>query len=259
MKKQIDLQITYRDPKELVPYVNNARTHSDEQVRQIAASIKEFGFNDPVELDGDRGIISGHGRVQAALLLGLDRIPTVDLHGLSEAQKKAYILAANKIALNADWDRDLLKLDLEYLKTMGGGIVDLTGFNESELDDIFEVAEDEENPYTDKIDVPQYEVKGTNPKLTQCLDTSKTDELIKDIESADITAEERDFLIKAAQRHTAFNYSAVAEYYANASKEMQRLMEQSALVIIDFDNAMREGFVRLSKELRAQAGVEDAS
>jgi ParB-like chromosome segregation protein Spo0J len=120
MKKQIDLQIVYRDPKELVPYVNNARTHSDEQVRQIAASIKEFGFNDPVELDGDKGIISGHGRVQAALLLGLDRIPTVDLHGLSPAQKKAYILAANKIALNADWDRDLLKLDLEYLKTMGG-------------------------------------------------------------------------------------------------------------------------------------------
>ena len=133
----------------------------------------------------------------------------------------------------------------------------MTGFTESELDDLFNVADDEENPYTDKIDVPQYEVKGTNPKLTQCFDSSKTDELIKDIEKADITSEEREFLIKAAQRHTAFNYSAVAEYYANASKEMQRLMEQSALVIIDFDDAMRNGFVRLSKELKEQAGVAD--
>ena len=115
-KASVDLKIVYRDPKELVPYVTNARTHSDEQVRQIAASIKEFGFNDPVELDGDKGIISGHGRVQAALLLGLDRIPTVDLYGLTEPQKKAYIIAANKIGLNSGWDEEKLRLEIDWFQ-----------------------------------------------------------------------------------------------------------------------------------------------
>ena len=131
-KASVDLKIVYRDPKELVPYVTNARTHSDEQVRQIAASIKEFGFNDPVELDGDKGIISGHGRVQAALLLGLDRIPTVDLYGLTEPQKKAYIIAANKIGLNSDWDEERLRLEIEDLKLTDTDLT-LTGFNEAEL------------------------------------------------------------------------------------------------------------------------------
>ena len=131
-KASVDLKIVYRDPKELVPYVTNARTHSDEQVRQIAASIKEFGFNDPVELDGDKGIISGHGRVQAALLLGLDRIPTVDLYGLTEPQKKAYIIAANKIGLNSGWDEEKLRLEIEDLKLTDTDLT-LTGFNEAEL------------------------------------------------------------------------------------------------------------------------------
>jgi ParB-like chromosome segregation protein Spo0J len=136
MKKTVDLQIVYRDPKELVPYVNNARTHSDEQVRQIAASIKEFGFNDPVELDGDKGIISGHGRVQAALLLGLERIPTIDLHGLTEPQKKAYILAANKLALDAGWDAELLKVELDDLKVAN---FDLESVGLADLEDVASV------------------------------------------------------------------------------------------------------------------------
>ena len=144
MKKQIDLQIVYRDPKELVPYVNNARTHSDEQVRQIAASIKEFGFNDPVELDGDRGIISGHGRVQAALLLGLERIPTIDLHGLSPAQKKAYILAANKIALNSGWNEELLRIEIQDLQAEGFDL-DATGFTADDLSSVF-ADTDQESP-----------------------------------------------------------------------------------------------------------------
>lgn len=131
-KASVDLKIVYRDPKELVPYVDNARTHSNEQIRQIAASIKEFGFNDPVELDGDKGIISGHGRVQAALLLGLDRIPTVDLHGLTEPQKKAYILATNRIALSAGWDDDLLRAEFDDLKTEGFDL-SLTGFDDIQI------------------------------------------------------------------------------------------------------------------------------
>ena len=104
------LEVIYRKTSELIPYVNNARTHSDEQVAQIAASIKEFGFNAPILLDGDNGIIAGHGRLMAAKKLGLEQVPCIELKHLSEAQKKAYILADNKLALNAGWDSQLLKI-----------------------------------------------------------------------------------------------------------------------------------------------------
>lgn len=99
----------------LIPYARNSRTHSDAQVAQIAASIKEFGFTNPVLIDQDDGIIAGHGRTLAARKLGLKEVPCVRLSNLSETQKKAYIIADNKIALNSGWDDDLLKIELEEL------------------------------------------------------------------------------------------------------------------------------------------------
>ena len=123
--------------EKLIPYINNARTHSEEQVKQIAASIKEFGFNNPVLIDKDNGIIAGHGRVMAAQKLNINDIPCVRLEHLSEAQKKAYIIADNKLALNAGWDDELLKLDLAELKELNFDI-DLIGFNEDELNKLFE-------------------------------------------------------------------------------------------------------------------------
>jgi ParB-like chromosome segregation protein Spo0J len=107
--------ITMIDTDSLIPYVNNARTHSQEQINQIAASIKEFGFINPVIIDGDKGIIAGHGRVQAAQKLGMAEVPCVQASHLTEAQKKAYILADNKLALNAGWDDELLRLELQSL------------------------------------------------------------------------------------------------------------------------------------------------
>lgn len=136
----------------------------------------------------------------------------------------------------------------------------MTGFSLDEIDALFDDSiEDEDNPYTDKINVPQYEVQGINPALSKCFDDTKAKELINELENADISEEEKEFLTKAAYRHIAFNYANVAEYYAGASKEVQSLMEKSGLVIIDFDNAMRNGFVRLSKELKKEAGLNDAS
>jgi len=117
------MKIQQRQIDKLIPYVNNSRTHSDEQVAQIAASIKEFGWTNPVLVDGENGIIAGHGRVLAARKLGLDQIPCIELSHLSEAQRKAYILADNKLAENAGWDTDLLSLEL-------GALADLRGFNE---------------------------------------------------------------------------------------------------------------------------------
>jgi len=117
---------------ELIPYVNNARTHSDEQVIQIAASIKEFGFTNPVLIDGENGIIAGHGRLMAAKKLGLEEVPTIELSHLSEAQRKAYILADNKLALNSGWDNDLLAIEFAELKLLDFNL-DLTGFSSEEI------------------------------------------------------------------------------------------------------------------------------
>src|SRR5450755_3824179 len=92
---------------ELVPYARNARTHADAQVAQIAASIREFGFTNPVLVDGERGVIAGHGRLLAARKLGMTEVPTIELSHLTVAQKRAYVLADNKLALNAGWDDDM--------------------------------------------------------------------------------------------------------------------------------------------------------
>ena len=120
---------------DLIPYARNARTHSDDQVAQIAASIREFGFTNPVLTDGDNGIIAGHGRVLAARKLGLAEVPVIELAHLTPAQRRAYVLADNKLALNAGWDEELLRLELTELEDLGADIA-LTGFNPMELADI---------------------------------------------------------------------------------------------------------------------------
>lgn len=139
----------------LIPYIRNARTHSDEQVAQIAASIREFGFTNPVLVDGERGIIAGHGRVLAARKLGMDDVPVIELAHLTPAQRKAYVLADNKLALNAGWDNDLLKVELGELKAEGFDLA-LTGFSGDELDSLLA---DKTEGLTDPDDVPEVPVE----------------------------------------------------------------------------------------------------
>ena len=126
------LAIKYKPIGDLVPYARNSRTHSDAQVAQIAASIKEFGWTNPVLLDGENGIIAGHGRVMAAQKLGEKQVPTIELGHLDEHQKRAYIIADNKLALNAGWDDEILALEIDDLKDAGYDL-ELTGFTEEEL------------------------------------------------------------------------------------------------------------------------------
>ena len=133
----VNLKTEYRKTAELIPYARNARTHSEQQISQIAASIKEFGFNNPVAVDADGMILCGHGRVLAAQKLKLETVPVVCLSHLTETQKKAYILADNKLALNAGWDNDLLKVELEDLK-LSGVDLNLIGFSDIELDKLLE-------------------------------------------------------------------------------------------------------------------------
>lgn len=135
MKETPALKVVYRQVADLIPYARNARTHSDEQVTRIASSIKEFGFTNPILIDGDNGIIAGHGRLVAAKKLGMREVPTIELSGMTDAQKRAYILADNKLALDAGWDEELLRLEFEELR---GGVInlELTGFSLDEINDI---------------------------------------------------------------------------------------------------------------------------
>ena len=144
------MQVSQTEIEDLIPYASNSRTHSDEQVAQIAASIKEFGFNNPVLLDKEKGIIAGHGRVLAGRKLGLKEIPTIELSHLTENQRKAYVIADNKLALNADWDMDLLALEMNGLDQEGFDL-SLLGFDDNELATI--LAEETEG-LTDPNEVP---------------------------------------------------------------------------------------------------------
>lgn len=137
----------------LVPYARNSRTHSDEQVAQIAGSIREFGFTNPVLIGADNSIIAGHGRVKAARKLGLESVPCIRLGHLTEAQKRAYVIADNKLALNAGWDDELLKLELISLRDDESFDLNLTGFNEIELSALLSVQTIEGN--TDPDEAPE--------------------------------------------------------------------------------------------------------
>jgi DNA modification methylase len=131
------MKITQKKVDSLIPYINNSRTHSDEQVAQIAASIKEFGWTNPILVDGDNSIIAGHGRLMAARKLGYKEVPTIELSDLTETQKKAYIIADNRLALNAGWDNELLTIELNDLLADGFAL-ELLGFDPKELDALLE-------------------------------------------------------------------------------------------------------------------------
>ena len=159
----MNLNIEYVKRDQLIPYINNSRTHDNNQVKQIAGSIKEFGFTNPLLIDEQGGIIAGHGRLMAADLLGIDEVPTITLVGLTEAQRKAYVIADNQLALNAGWDLDTLKVELDRLTELDFD-VDLLGFDDdflsSLLDEPTEGLTDEdavpdapENPVTVEGDV----------------------------------------------------------------------------------------------------------
>lgn len=117
---------------DLIPYARNTRTHSDNQVSQIAGSIREFGFTNPILIDAENGIIAGHGRVMAAQKLGLDKVPCIRLGHLTDTQRRAYIIADNKLALNAGWDEEMLALELADLRELDFDL-GLLGFSEDEL------------------------------------------------------------------------------------------------------------------------------
>ncbi len=150
------LTVVYLPLEALVPYARNSRTHSDAQVAQIAGSIREFGWSNPILVDGDGGIIAGHGRVLAARQLGMPAVPCIRLGHLTQTQKRALILADNKLALSAGWDDDLLKLELQELQAEDYDL-QLTGFSGDELADLLKPDADDTQGLTDADAVPEPE------------------------------------------------------------------------------------------------------
>lgn len=241
-----NLKIEYIPVDSVKPYAKNARKHSESDVKAIESSIKEFGFSDPIGIWGKENIVvEGHGRLIAAKNLGMDIVPCIRLDHLSDEQRRAYALAHNKTAELSSWLDDILAKELD----------DLIDFDMSAFGFDFSSNDDGKNPYTPKVNIPQYEIQGDAPMLADLYDRQKTESFIDEINHSNVSEEEKKFLRYAAERHCVFNYANIAEYYVHATPEMQRLMEQSALVIIDFEDAIANGYVRLSnamQELREQ-------
>jgi DNA modification methylase len=148
----MEIEVKYRKVEDLIPYVNNSRKHSDEQVAQIASSIKEFGWTNPILIDGTNSIIAGHGRLMAARKLKMEEVPTIELSHLTDTQRKALVIADNKLALNADWDTTLLTIELDEL-LKDGFALDILGFNADELTALLEPEQVE--GLTDEDSVPE--------------------------------------------------------------------------------------------------------
>ena len=233
---------------DLVPYENNPRNNI-EAVEYVANSIEKFGFKVPIVVDTNNVIVAGHTRYMASKKLGLETVPCIVADDLTEEQIKAFRLADNKVSEIATWDDELLAIELSDIVD-----IDMSDFGFVDLSDVVTESDD---TYTTDINIPQYEPTGENTKLDACLDDSKTQSLLMEIEDSNLSAEEKDFLRKAAQRHNVFNYKNIANYYANASEEMQELMERSALVIIDYEDAIRNGYVQLSSSLEAILGEDN--
>lgn len=248
-----DLKIVYKNIEDIIPYEKNPR-RNDQAVEAVAESIKEFGFKIPIVISADGLVVAGHTRIKAAKKLCMKELPCIIADDLTEEQIRAFRLADNKVSEIAEWNEELLQQELSEILSID---MNMFGFGDGEVDFADEVVD---KTYTMKVNVPQYEITGECPSISDMLDEKKAKNLIAEIEQTEgITERERKFLIQAAWRHNVFNYRNIAEYYAHATPQMQRLMEKSALVIIDVDDAIANGYSALfSDVLEIMEGEEDA-
>ena len=234
------MDIVMMKTDELIPYENNPRNNA-EAVDVVAKSITEFGFKVPIVVDAENVIVTGHTRHLAAQKLKLKEVPVIVASDLSDDKIKAFRLADNKTSEFASWDEELLLSELAGIEM---NMEDLGFWSEKEQEEVIE-----DDIYTMKVDVPQYQITGAQPDIEMLYENGKYEELKEAIDAADIPEDVREFLALSATRHIKFNYANIAEYYAHADEEVQQLFEDSALVIIDYDNAVRNGYVKLSQRL----------
>lgn len=247
------MQIEKIKVDEIIPYADNAKLHPERQIEQIRSSILEFGFNDPIAIDENNVVIEGNGRLMAIKDLGFKEVDCIRIEGLTEDQKRAYILVHNQLTMNTGFDIEILNRELEKIKG-----IDMKQFDfEIDIDFDNDIDTGDGTQYSTKVEIPQYEPTGECPDIYELCDSGKADSFLEEIREVDVTDEEKEFLIKATRRLYEFNYKKIAEYYAQATPEMQELMEQLALVIIDFDNAIAYGYAQLSASLEEMRGEDD--
>ncbi len=243
----------------LIPYARNPRKN-DHAVDRIASAIREFGFKVPIIAKSNGDVVDGHLRLKAAQKLGMDTVPVVIADDLTDAQVKAFRISVNRMAEFAEWDDELLRIEFAELGDLEFDL-SLTGFGLDEIDALsFDDDSEREldaEKYTSKIETPIYEMKGKKPAIGELYNTDKTGDLTKRIMAADLPDDVRGFLMAAATRHTVFNYENIAEFYAHQDREVQELMEQSALVIVDYSKAIENGYVKLTKALMQLSGESD--
>ena len=224
------------------PNRQNPRIIRDNKFKKLVASIKEFPEMlklRPIVVNNDMVILGGNMRYKACIEAGLKEVWVLKATDLTKEQENEFIVKDN--VGFGEWDWDILgnEWDVKALEDWG-----LDGFP-------FELEENEEEEvYTKNIEAPTYEPKNKKPTEDELYNEDKVKELIKKIGLSNIEKREKEFLIKAAYRHTIFNYQSIADFYSHSNKEVQELMEDSALVIIDFNKAIENGYVKLSKEVQ---------
>ena len=258
MQKQSEPAAEWLEVGDLTPWADNPRVN-DHAVGQVAKSIERFGFAAPIvaRCDGDGlEVVAGHTRLKAAHKLGLDRVP-VRVLDLDPADARLLALADNRLGELADWSDDLGDL-MQRLDDEGLDLEGLGWSNEELTALLAPEAIEADDTYTGTVESPIYEIKGERPDESDLYDTARSGELKAKIEALDLDDKAKSFLLAAADRHTAFRYDRIAEYYAHAPPEVQGLMEDSALVIIDFDKAIELGFVHMTATVGAAYGADHA-
>lgn len=260
MKDMNKLEIVYVAVEKIKPYANNPRINK-KAVEKVMKSIQAYGFKVPCVLDKNYLLITGHTRWEAAKRLKMKRIPCIIASDLNKAKADAFRIADNKVAEYSTWDMTKLKEELSKIQLEDIEFDDMGFDNDFSIEKLGLVdmpegsdgdeGEIETEKYSTKTNIPQYEIQGLNIKLSDCIDKQKYVELLKEIENSTVSDAQKKFLKLAATRHIRFIYKNIAEYYASTNSDMQRLMEHSALVIIDIDDAIRNGYARLTKEVMA--------
>ncbi|MBP92575.1 MAG: DNA methylase [Flavobacteriaceae bacterium] len=234
MKQQVKISKVKGNP-------NNPRIIKNDKFKKLVKSIQEFPEMlklRPIVVDEDMIVLGGNMRLKASKDAGLKEVWIEIAEGLTEEQKKEFIVKDN--VGFGEWEWDMLANEWDSVQLAEWGL------------DVWQNEDDvkEEEVYTKNIEAPTYEPKNEKPKEEELYNEDKVKELIKKIGLSNIKKEEKDFLIKAAYRHTVFNYQSIADFYSHSNKELQELMEDSALVIIDFNKAIENGYVILNKKLQ---------
>lgn len=236
------------DISTLKPHPKNRNKHSEHQIKRLSEIISYQGIRRPVRVSKLSGYITaGHGLLSALLLLRETKVPVDYQDYENQEQEYADVQADNAIASWAELDLAAINLDIPEL----GPDFDLNmlGIQNFVLEPADKFSNSDLETYTRKIKIPIYEPKGLKPQINELVDTSKTELLVKEIEDADIPKNIKEFLKLAAYRHSVFNYENIAEFYSHSDENVKALFEKSALVIIDFNKAIENGFIELAHEL----------